>query len=62
MGRAAWTAHRPQISAFVASSSEQIEVVEEIAEALDKSRLLLARPRQERVFEFSKTYMESLEN
>ena len=51
-----------KLRVFVASSSEQLEIVKEIAEAINKSRLLLARPWQEKVFEFSKTYIESLES
>jgi hypothetical protein len=46
---------------FVASSSEQLGVVKEIAATINKSRHLHARPWQEKVFEFSKTYIESLE-
>jgi hypothetical protein len=50
-----------KLRVFVASSAEQIAAVDEIATTINKSRQLYAQPWKEKVFEFSKTYIESLE-
>jgi len=47
---------------FVASSSEQLAAVREVVNAINKSKAFHAQPWQEEVFEFSKAYIESLEN
>lgn len=46
---------------FVASSSEQLEIVREIVKTINKSKEFHAQPWEEEVFEFSKAYIESLE-
>jgi len=46
---------------FVASSSEQVRVAREVASALNESKLLDAHAWEEDVFEFSASFIESLE-
>lgn len=47
---------------FVASSSEQLAAVREVVDNINKAKAFHAQPWQEEVFEFSKAYIESLEN
>lgn len=46
---------------FVASSTEQLGLVREIVKTINTSKTIDARPWEEEVFEFSKAYIESLE-
>ncbi|UCF91815.1 MAG: nucleotide-binding protein [Desulfobacterales bacterium] len=53
---------RPMLRVFVASSSEQIEAARGVANAIGRSPRLKVGLWEEDVFEFSKSYIESLEN
>lgn len=50
-----------KLRVFVASSSEQLGVAAEIAQSINRSKAFHAQPWDKEVFEFSKTYIESLE-
>ena len=51
-----------KLRVFVASSSEQLPIVKEIAGIIGQTRRIEAKPWTEKVFEYSKTYIESLES
>ncbi len=50
-----------KLRVFVASSSEQLGVAAEIAQSINRSKAFHAQPWDKEVFEFSKAYIESLE-
>ena len=50
-----------KLRSFVASSSEQLAIADEIARMINRDRAIHAQPWTEKVFQFSKTYIESLE-
>jgi len=50
-----------RLRSFIASSSEQLEIVAEIARTINRDSAIHAQPWSEKVFQFSKTYIESLE-